>query len=510
MALSKDDILRGLRELGVAEGSVVMAHSSLSAMGPVDGGADALIAALAEAVGEAGTLCMPAMAAEQPFRVESSPSNVGIVTEKFRSWPGVKRGLHPTHSACCLGPLADWLLHGHIDQPTALGPESPWGKVARLDEGYILLIGCDQDRNTLLHSAEEAVDAPYLTPLDRDYMDADGQRRTKRLERFPGPHRDFIGLEGLFRSAGAMKIGKIGRATCRLMKAGEILNLAIEALERDPAAVLCDNPNCRDCVKQRAAIVRHRLQSEDFTLAALVDDLGLPLSRLEEAVLAITDQGVGTIQFGPLLSAELAAVSDDVLAVLRGQLREMKVDVCAVSCRADGSVAESVRRMADVAEALGAATVILPPVDAGWGEALLISLAAEMRERGLTLAAENHPGTLLDTKAACERALAEIPGLKLAFNPAHFAHMGENPFLRTYYKGKLKQHVVLLYVIDGCRPGKEAYTLPGRGQGEVKELISILRCRGFDGVLCLKLGDRSGKQEFISQCRAFWHLMETM
>ena len=88
--------------------------------------------------------------------------------------------------------------------------------------------------------------------------------------------------------------------------------------------------------------------------------------------------------------------------------------------------------------------------------------------------------------------------------------MGENPFLRVYYKGRLKKHVVQLYVTDGCRPGAEAFTLPGQGQAEVKELMSILRCRGFDGVFCLKLSGEGGKQAFARQCKAFWHLLETM
>lgn len=512
MALTKDDILRGLRDLGVRDGTVVMAHSSLSAMGEVEGGADTVIAALAEAVGEDGTLCMPAMASEQPFRVESSPSTVGIVTDRFRSWPGVKRGLHPTHSACCLGPMADWLIHGHIDQPTALGPGSPWGRVAQLEHGYILLMGCDQDRNTLLHSAEEAVDAPYLKPLERDYIDEAGQRKTKHLERFPGPHRDFIGLDRLFREAGVMKTAKIGRATCRLMKAREVLQLAIRALQEDPAAVLCDNPNCRDCVKQRAAIARHRLAQEDFTLAAVVDDLALPLQRLEEAVVAITDQGIRTLEFGPRLSSELAAFDPENLEALREALTGMDVRVSAVTCPPDGPVPDVVSRMAQLCAVLGATKLVLPPLERRWSEAeaTLLRLIAELQQQGVELLCENRPGTLVDSKASCELFLSRLPGLKLAFNPAHFAHVGENPFLRVYYKGRLKKHVVQLYITDGCRPGAEAFTLPGQGQAEVKELMSILRCRGFDGVFCLKLGGEGGKQAFIRQCKAFWHLLETM
>ncbi len=30
----------------------------------------------------------------------------------------------------------------------------------------------------------------------------------------------------------------------------------------------------------------------------------------------------------------------------------------------------------------------------------------------------------------------------------------------------------------------------------------------FDGVFCLKMGDRSGKEEFVRTCREFWRLMD--
>ena len=237
MALTKQEIVDGLKQLGVREGTVVMAHSALSAFGEVEGGAVTVIEALIEAVGPEGTLLMPAMASEQPFRIASSPSTVGTITDVFRSYAGTTRSLHPTHSVAGIGPMVDQLIAGHIDQPTALGPQSPWGRMAQRDDAYILLLGCDQDRNTLLHCAEEAVDGAYLNTITRRYIDSEGHEQTKVLEKFPGPHRDFIGLDSLFENARAMNVGKIGTAVCRLMSARQTLMLAIEALRRDPAAV---------------------------------------------------------------------------------------------------------------------------------------------------------------------------------------------------------------------------------------------------------------------------------
>ena len=41
--LTRDDIAQGLRELGLAAGDAVLLHSSLSSIGRVVGGADAVI-----------------------------------------------------------------------------------------------------------------------------------------------------------------------------------------------------------------------------------------------------------------------------------------------------------------------------------------------------------------------------------------------------------------------------------------------------------------------------------
>ncbi|MBP8955380.1 MAG: AAC(3) family N-acetyltransferase [Armatimonadetes bacterium] len=512
MGLTKDQILADLRALGVTEGMVLMAHSSLSALGRVDGGAEAVIEALAEAVGPTGTLCMPAMSGDQPFRVESSPSNVGKVTERFRSWPGVKRSIHPTHSVCCLGPKADEILAGHIDQPTALGPDCPWARIARMDDGYILLLGCDQDRCTLLHCAEEAVDAPYLSTISRDYVDESGEVQTKILHKFPGPHRDFIGLNPVLRRAGVLKTGKVGRALSTLMPAGKLLEVAIAALRDDPAAVLCDNPNCADCVRQRAAIKRHRLAQESFTLSALLDEITVNLDRLGEALQMLSAHGIGHIELGPATSGMLGSMAPEQIERVAGEIASQSVSVSMVSCSGPLALDENVRQAMVLAKALNCGYVKLPPLfaDSHLVVDQLPALVFEAGENGINLVVENQLGGLCETKTGCEEFFAAHNGVLLAFNPAHFAHAGEHPFLNTFYKGHLKHAIRQLYVTDGCHPGGEQFTLPGYGNGEVKELISILRCRGFDGVLCLKMGDRTGREAFNAQVDAFWRLLENL
>ena len=530
--LTKQDIVQGLRDLGVHEGMVLMVHASLSALGEVEGGPETVIEALLEAIGPDGTLAMPAMTGDRVFDLENSPSSVGIISETFRKWPGVRRSLHPTHSACALGPQADFLLDGHIDEPTAVGPGSPWGKLASLPNGYVLLMGVDQDRNTLLHHPEELVDAPYLRTITREYKDpATGEIKQKQLCRYPGPHRDFIGLDRLFLEGGAMVIGRIGQAVCRLMHAGRTVELELAALERDPAAVLCTNPRCRDCLRQRAAIRRARLAEETFTLTAVVDDVSAEPGRLRWALDVLKLAGIHDAQLGPELTAALIEGGEEVQLAAAGAFTDSEMRLAAVAWRLPAAEwvpgePAALRDVLMLAERLGARLLILQPgewdggdVSAWLDEArgFFEDLHPAARAADLELAVENAPGSPLADRDVCFELIQSLPEgvVGLALNPAHFAQAGQAPFRRVFYKApsRIKRAVRQLYVCDGCGPDaplREDYTLPGQGQGEVKELISILRCRSFSGYLCLHTGWGRGEAALYEQAKAFWHLMDTM
>jgi aminoglycoside 3-N-acetyltransferase len=525
MPLSKDDILQGLRELGVQPGMVVMAHSALGAFGQIEGGADTVIDALIEAVGPEGTLLMPAMGGAPVFDVDATPSNVGRITDCFWRREDVTRSIHPTHSVAGLGTLARRIIEGHLDQPTAIGPDSPWGRVAQMDNGYILFLGCDQDRNTLLHTAEDIANGAYLKTLQRDYYDEQRQIKTLVMERFPGPHRDFIQMDRLFLEAGAMQIGKIGGAVCRLMKAKEILSLAVEALRRDPAAVLCDNPHCVDCVKQRAAIKRARLEGEDFILSALVDDV-YPPERFAEALWGIQSEGIRDLEVSARFAKVLDTYGEQALRDLAGEVGAAGCKVAVWPCEVpwDGSDAQRLQALREAltqAGDLSPAFLKLSPwlcTDAQLAQALpaaveaLRTLAVEADRLGVKLLIENHPAAIWRDRDTTTQVLATVnhPALRLSFNPTHFAQVGEHPFLSTWNRGKLKKYTAQLMVADGCgRAGWPAIALPGRGQGEVKELISILRCRSFQGLMTISVGG-SKEFSFTEAAEAFWRLLNTM
>ena len=528
MALTEQDIVKGLQKLGLPAGGAVMVHSALSSFGEVAGGAETVIAALLQAIGPEGTLLMPAMAWGGLFQVDSSPSRVGLITETFRSHPGAIRSLHPTHSVTGLGPLAETLIQSHLDQPTAIGMESPWGRLAQRDDGYILFLGVDQDRNTLLHVAEEMVGSVYLNTIAREYVDTDGRQQRKVLEQYPGPHRDFIGLDSLFEQAGIMKIGKIGNAVCRLMQARQMLELTVAALQADPAAVLCDNPHCRDCVLQRAAIKRDRLSREDFTLSAVIDDIGFAPEDADRALWLAGAEGIGHIEIGAEWAkrlAEDATLRRDLATALADAGMAVSIYYADVPMTDEAPVAEAV---AALEAAIEASTLFapeylkLPACPRGQGtetaasrahpQQLLAALAETATSAQVKLLIENDPAAAWGDTESCQEILEAVnsPALSFSFNPAHFVHAGEHPFLGAYTHSKLKRHTAQIMLVDGCAPPWLQYTLVGRGQGEVKELISIFRCRSFAGHLTLGRSGERTPENFTEQARAFWHLLTNM
>ncbi|MBK7967281.1 MAG: AAC(3) family N-acetyltransferase [Bacteroidetes bacterium] len=97
---SKEDLIAGLKKIGITEGDVLLVHSSLSKIGFVHGGPTAVIQALLETIGSTGTLLMPSFPAKgrnkdylnanPVFDVLNTPSAMGIITEEFRQMPRVK------------------------------------------------------------------------------------------------------------------------------------------------------------------------------------------------------------------------------------------------------------------------------------------------------------------------------------------------------------------------------------------------------------------------------------
>ncbi|MEV0131447.1 AAC(3) family N-acetyltransferase [Dactylosporangium sp. NPDC050688] len=247
-----------LATLGLPAGATVIVHTSLSRLGWVAGGAQAVVTALLEAVGPAGTLVMPThsrhltepsdwgnpavpqswwevIRSETPaFDPRTTPTYfMGAVVECFRSFPGVLRSAHPTVSFAAHGPDARRITDGHtLDD--GLGEGSPLARLYEAD-AWVLLLGVGHDNNTSLHLAEYRAQTPHPRPRLRQGSPVlvDGERRwveyvelADDTSLFEPLGKDFAAITGLER------VGPVGSGTARLMRQRALVDFGATWLSR--------------------------------------------------------------------------------------------------------------------------------------------------------------------------------------------------------------------------------------------------------------------------------------
>jgi len=92
---------------------------------------------------------------ENHFDVKKTISQMGLLTELFRRKSGVKRSIHPTHSVCAYGLLAEEITKGHHLADTSFGEGTPFGFMAQY-RTMILGLGTRYFRVlTQVHTAED-------------------------------------------------------------------------------------------------------------------------------------------------------------------------------------------------------------------------------------------------------------------------------------------------------------------------------------------------------------------
>jgi aminoglycoside 3-N-acetyltransferase len=147
-AYGPEDVVRRLRQCGVAPGTTLIVHSSWLQYNGFRGKPADLVKALQCAVGPEGLLVMTSMpyhnmssaqwlATGKPMNARRSPSMMGLVSEVFRRSEGVLRSLSATHPLLAWGTAAEEFIAGHQNTDRPFGPDSPFAKL--LDRDAIIL-----------------------------------------------------------------------------------------------------------------------------------------------------------------------------------------------------------------------------------------------------------------------------------------------------------------------------------------------------------------------------------
>ena len=192
--VTKTQLSRDLKKLGLSAGQVVMLHASVKRIGWVVGGPDVVLDAILEILTSSGTLMMLASWEDNPYELAHWPRErqeaylqecpafdpqrsradrreMGILTEYLRTRPNACRSRHP-FSYVAVGERAKWITDEHPWQYRD-GPGSPLAKLCEA-AGYALLLGSPTGNVTLLHHAEHLADVPnkridrYRMPILQD------------------------------------------------------------------------------------------------------------------------------------------------------------------------------------------------------------------------------------------------------------------------------------------------------------------------------------------------------
>ena len=241
---------KDLKALGEEKGMTIIVHSSLSSIGWISGGAVAVVEALMKVVTEEGTIIMPTQSSDlsdpkhwsrppvpedwwqiirdnvPAFDSRITPTRgMGEIVECFSTYPNVERSNHPFGSFAAWGKHAVEITMNH-SLSMSFGEESPLRKIYDLD-GYVLLIGVGYDSNTSVHLSEVRSGACELIQVGAPIIE-NGERVWKEFVEMDYESEKFVEIGVEFERKGTVKNGKIGNATCRLMKQRDIVDFGTE------------------------------------------------------------------------------------------------------------------------------------------------------------------------------------------------------------------------------------------------------------------------------------------
>lgn len=256
------EIKNGLESIEIEPSRPVLVHTSLSAIGEIQGGAATFVGAL---LATFESVSAPVFTYKTMVVPEDGPANngitygsgryinsaaeffrpnmpadrlMGVTAETLRNHPRARRSTHPILSFTGVN-AEKYLSIQTLEEP--LAPIRAMIDVS----GWVVLIGVDHTANTSLHYAERLAERKQfvrwaLTPYG-----------VRECRNFPGCSEGFQEI--------ASRVGDIARrawlgdAEIHALPLQDLMAAALSMLEDDPFALLCDNPYCERCSDVRTS-----------------------------------------------------------------------------------------------------------------------------------------------------------------------------------------------------------------------------------------------------------------
>ena len=250
---TKQDLIKDIAAVGIRRTDTLLVHSSMKAIGEVEGGADTVLDAFMEYM-EPGLLILPThtwdrIGVDHPlFDPGKEDSCVGILTNLFRKRPGVIRSLHPTHSVAAYGRDAAEYVSGEELRDTPCPRNGCWGKLYDRN-AKILFLGCSLKCNTIIHGVEEWNNIPSRLAEKHILLQIvlpDGSVLDRPMRRHQAPVPNISGnydkLEAPMLYYGIARKERIGDAVSILCEVRPMVEMTTSFLKRNPDLFLHGDP----------------------------------------------------------------------------------------------------------------------------------------------------------------------------------------------------------------------------------------------------------------------------
>ncbi len=252
---SKEKLVEDLKNIGVKKGDILHLKVSMRAIGKVEGGADTLLQALIEAVGEEGTLVSDAfinvfalpLSNEDSKKIadDKTPSYAGVFANKMIQHPKSFRSKHPIQKFSAIGAKAEEYCTKHNDKTG----------------GYALLdfMMDDDAKNLTIGGAVAGVGTTHVA-IERlgfvrqiinkgvNYKADNGEIKFAKVDWNGGcgdGFRNFIPL--YYEKGGILNSGKIGNSETILTSMNKTIEIEMDKLKEDNSFFFCSNPACYSC-----------------------------------------------------------------------------------------------------------------------------------------------------------------------------------------------------------------------------------------------------------------------
>ncbi len=257
------EFLTAFRKLEIERNRPVIVHSSLSAFGQVQGGADTILGAL---LGSFNTVVVPTFTYKTMIVPETGPEGnacvygsgrdsnrmaeffqpdmpadrlMGIIPETLRKRPTARRSSHPILSFA--GINADAILEAQ----TLEEPLEPINRL-KADRGWVLLLGVDHTVNTSIHYAERVAGRKQFVRWSLT---------SKGVVECPGFPGDSAGFQAISTRLGEVaRQVQVGPAPIIAIPLLDLIDIACRWVSEDPLALLCSLPDCERCVAVRQGV----------------------------------------------------------------------------------------------------------------------------------------------------------------------------------------------------------------------------------------------------------------